>query len=627
MKMNESLINYQIKLQELSEKEEILREKYLKSIADGETLGPLVGYPSIDKPWLKYHKSVEEYRKVPKENITVSLERQNSDNLDGIALDYFYSKITFREFITQKNNLVKALKHFGIEKGDTVAVCCAGIPEAMYSIYAIGHLGATGIFLPPYLDKDTMKSDLKKKNTKLLFVMDVFYDKFKDVFSEVVQDTGIGKIVIIPTLNSSKLRILKKDKRKLAENEEYYNKFVEDGKLEKLPNPVDYEKDMPVAVVYSSGTTGKLKGILLSHDTFNNSAASYLSFGFDLSKGQRVYQAIPIWASTGLIADGTTPLYYGCTLHQNPKFDPIVYSKNLGLFKDNWGIATTELFNGIGELNKQKLFRFLLKLGVYDYSQLNNVYIGGTLATENDIEKLNELLKSIGCNAKVRRSYGTCENGSIVSAELNGYEHPANSVGVPIPGNIVVVVDENGNELPYYQRGEIAVKTDCGMLDYYNRNDLSKEIFFTNSSMLKLKHTGDIGYITPDGNLIYEGRKNDISIINGKQIYNFDIKRIILGDPDVDDCEVFANEENQLCVNIIFKKKFDGKIDEKIRELQEKLFMEYNCLDYVPEQFKVRESFPMSSSTKRNYALIKSEKEGYDFYDKNNLNKELRLKI
>ena len=69
--------------------------------------------------------------------------------------------------------------NYGVKKGDYIGVCAVGMPESMYSIQSNSHLGSAGIYLAPYLDHDTMLSDLKKGNTKILMVMDLFYKKAK----------------------------------------------------------------------------------------------------------------------------------------------------------------------------------------------------------------------------------------------------------------------------------------------------------------------------------------------------------------------------------------------------------------------------------------------------------------
>lgn len=604
----EELIKLKEWISKLSPDEIKDRDLYLRELANGEMQGPSVGYASIDKPWLKYYDAKKYKVDFPKEIFYEGLLRQNKDNMNNTAINYFYTNISFKKMFKKINDLIKALSANDIKDGNYVSVCLPGIPESMYAINAFSYIGAVGIFLPPYLDKKTMISDINKNHSKILFIMDLFYEQNKEVFDEVIASTSIEKVVIVPVLNSSILKVLQKEKKYDKKSFVYYNDFIKDGQKETLPHIASYYYNRPLAVVYSSGTTGVLKGVLLSNDSFVNSAASYLSFGFDLSPGQRIYQAIPVWSSTGLIADGTTALYYGCSLYQNPKFDQMVYSKNLGIYRINWGIATTELFNGLLKLKDDSKFMMLVKLGIIDYKKLTNAYIGGTLSTQNDKDKLNDVLKMLGSKAKILGSYGTCENGSIVTAELNNHEYCKGSVGTPIPGVNLMCVDENLDEVPVGERGQIAVSTKCGMINYYNRPDL-QDIFFSDGQGT-FKKTGDMGRITKDGILVYEGRLNDVSIIDDKKIYNFDVKNIILESNNVYDCEVFTNNEGIFCAHIIFKYEMDD-IDSELSYIQNMIYNKFQSDIYVPRYFKIRKSFPMASSTKRDFKKIKNENDGF----------------
>ena len=595
----------------LTDEEISERDLYLMKLSNGEFQGPPVGYSSIDKSWLGKYDEDKYTTDFPKELFYDGLVRQNKKNMKKTAIDYFHTKISYKKYFERVNSLIKALSRAGVKDGDYVGVCLASIPESMYSLGALSYLGAAGIFFPPYLDKKSMQADINKNKTKILIVMDVIYDKFKDSFDELLDNSSVEQVVIVPTLNSSILRKVQKKKELKDPRFIYYNDFIDKAKDDKMPPKAKYSPNKPLAVVYSSGTTGILKGVLLSNDSFVNSAASYVAFGFDLTPGQKVYQVIPVWTSTGLIADGSTALYYGCELYQNPTFDPIVYSKNIGIHRINWAIATTELVNGIKEIYKKALYKFLIKLGILNYKKLTNVYIGGTISTKNDRDELNELFKELGVPAKIRSSFGTCENGSIVTAELNQFDYPDNSVGTPIPGTIVMCVDKEGNEVPTGERGEIAVYTTCGMIDYYNRPDL-KSVFFKDGRYL-FKHTGDIGRMTKDGVLLYEGRGNDTSIVDGEEIYNFDVKNTMLEFDSIYDCEVFTNDDGIFCSHIIFKEDVIN-IDKEISYIQEYLYERLNNKIYVPQYFKIRHSFPMAGSTKRDYKKLKSETDDLKYY-------------
>ncbi len=601
----------------LSEEDKKERNEYLRALATGELQGPPVGYMSIDRTYLKYYDKNTFNKDMPKGIFYDLLRKRNSKNLSRVAFEFFLSKITYKKMFENVDALIKSLSNAGVKNNDYVGVCMLGTPESMYSLFSMSYIGSVGIFFPPYLDKNSMISDLNCNNTKILILVDYFYydPKYKKIFDEVIEKTGIEKVVIVPLLNSSILGKLRKKKELDNPKFIYYDDFIKQGEHSPMPEMAKYEPDKALAAMYSSGSTGILKAGLQSNDTFVNSAESYVPFGFDLAPGQKFYHVIPPFTSTGLIANATNPLYYGSTLYQNPTFDPISYSKNIGIHRLNWGIATTELFNGLKVLMHKKSFKYLVKMGILNYKKLNNAYIGGTVSTKIDREELNDTLEEIGAPAKIMSSYGTSENGSIVTAELPHIVctiEPEKSVGIPLPGVDIMTVDETGDELPTGMRGEIAVSSKCSMLGYFNRPNLSNGFFYDGGN--RFNHTHDIGKVSREGFLIYCGRESDVSTVNSNTFYNFDVKDAIFQDPNVRDCEVLTNNDGMYCAHIVFDKSVSD-IDNEIAYIQNMIYETFGSTDQVPKYFKVREKFPMAASTKRDFPALRRDSEGFKYYE------------
>ena len=312
-------------IKELSEEEKKKRDYYLKDLITGKVQGPPTGYPSIDKPWLRYVDLDVLYKPREKRTIYQEIYENNRDNLDGVAIEYYGAKIKYRDLFKEIDNLAKALVANGVKKGDFVTISCAGIPETTYAFYALSKLGACANSMSPFFDKEGMTERINDCNSKILLVMDNFYPSVK----EKVKDSTIEKIVVIPTLNSSPLKYVKPSKIDLDKNSVTYNKFLKDGKIINKVNTVEYEPDMPVAMVYSSGTTGSSKAILLSNDSFQNSIHSYEACNMDLSKDQKDYQMIPPWFSTGASTAMHLPLANGATVFMDPRFDAKVFVENV----------------------------------------------------------------------------------------------------------------------------------------------------------------------------------------------------------------------------------------------------------------------------------------------------------
>lgn len=194
------------KIAQLTDEELNLRDKYLQDIANGKILGPMTNFQSIDKQWLKYY----DLRKISScENKTVyqSLYEHNKENLKNLAIEYFESKISFAQLLLNIDKTAKSFEQNNVKKGDFVTICAPGIPETVYSFYALSKLGAVANMIAPYFDKNDFVERIADCKSKLLIVMDEFYVEIKDA----VERSQIEKVIVVPTLNSSPLKFMKKN--------------------------------------------------------------------------------------------------------------------------------------------------------------------------------------------------------------------------------------------------------------------------------------------------------------------------------------------------------------------------------------------------------------------------------
>lgn len=149
----EDLKKLKAKLSYLTEEENYLRDLYLKDLAVGNTEGPLLGYSSLDKQWLKYY-NLDNKTKENNKTVYRALIDNNKDHLNDIALEYFYAKITFKKLFANIEKTAQALEINGIKKGDFVTICAPGIPETVYTFYALSKLGAVANMMAPHFDKN-----------------------------------------------------------------------------------------------------------------------------------------------------------------------------------------------------------------------------------------------------------------------------------------------------------------------------------------------------------------------------------------------------------------------------------------------------------------------------------------
>ena len=613
----EELIEYKQKLSKLTMEEQKLRDLYLRKVQLGEVDGPITGYPSIDKPWVKYFTKDELDKINIKRTVYQELLNNNYPYKDSVAIEFFGTKITFEELFQNTYKVVKSLQEYHVKKGDYVSFCIAGIPELVSSFYACAYLGVKGNYMTPNMYMDDMAANINESESKIFFVMDKFYDQIK----EGIDKSNVKDIVIIRTLNSSKLKYITKKIKPTRKNEIMWDDYIKDGKYQKLGFPINYEKDLPLAVVYSSGTTGRYKGIVLTNDSFQNSVHSYKASGVDVSRGQKFYQIIPPWVSTGLSTSIHLPLTYGASIYMDPRFERDIFVKNIIKHKLNYTVATTSMYEGF--LDKKLV-------GNSDLSFLNYPFEGGEPLKKEVSDKIEQVFKEHGSNAKLLVGYGQCECGATITTETTMTKHQDGNVGIPLPYVNINIVDDEYNSLKYNTRGRILVDTPMGMLEYFNNEKLTNEYFYIDEVGQKWSNTGDIGYMDEDGNLFVEGRSADFSIVNNKKVYNFDIESAVLQDKNVKLCDVLMNN-SLLTVHIVFSDEFkqtlsEDIISEELKHIQELIYNKMKDVELVPYSFKIREEFPSAKSGKRDIKKMKEETDGFIYIDKYEENVKKLLK-
>lgn len=637
----EQLKSYKKHLASFSEEELKKRDYYLHALSggtykykcpccgtviEGQLQGPSLPYASITQPWLA-HFDIDKLHAIDnKKTIYQDIWDMNKDHLDERAIEFFGAKITYRELFKNIDKTAKALVKNGVKAGDFVTVICAGTPELIYTVYALAKIGAVANLMAPYFDHDQMTQRINDCRSDMVIVMDKFYNPVKDAINK----SSIKKTIVVPTLNSSPLSKFTKNKDKVeCDNKQLidWNYFIEDAKNEPDVETFKYKKDYPLCLVYSSGTTGASKAILLTHDSFQNSVYSYDANKFDIIRGRKMYQIIPPWYSTGLNTSIHLALHGGVIVFQDPRFERNVFVNNIIMHGIDYAVAPTSMFEGFLD-PKLVLFRWLRHLG--------NPFEGGEPLSAKVKFGVEKIWRRMGCKSKLYAGYGQCECGATVTSPSQYINHHLGSVALPIPGVKIAIFDDDNNELPYNTRGNIYVCTPCGMKEYFNNPKATEEYFFYDGYGNKWSKTGDIGMIAPNGDLFVEGRKTDYTEVNNKKIYNFDVERPIMEIKDIKNCDCLSfdfNGETKQALHIIIDDRFVRKyrrfdlLYQRLQELQVIIYNECKDIDAVPEFFKIRKEFPYKPSGKRDTESLKKETDSFIYVDKSHLLKRESQRI
>ena len=562
-----------------------------------ETERKLTGYPSIDKPWLKYYSEEAINAPLPDCTIYETIYNGNKEHLADIALIYFGKKISYKVLFEQIDKTAKAFTACGVKNGDNVALCMPAIPETIYAILALNKIGANANMLNPTFTAEQLTDRINDTGANVLVVINELYN----LLETVIPKTSINTVIACPAVNSLGVFAKMAKKVKLIPNTVSWNGFIENGKVAEIVIP-PYTTNSPAIMVYSSGTTGASKGIQLTNTGINAAIVECGPYTYGFKRKERYFLQIPVWFSTGIITTGLAPLRYGVCLILEPIYDFDIFDKEILKYKPNYMITATGLVNHM--MTKPQLSKIA--------KHFICLAIGGEGITENAEKRINEWLIESGNPLKLRKGYGMCECcGAVTNTELNC--NPLACSGIPTPHVTVSVFDlETGEELKYGERGEIRVLSPCRMLGYYKNPTETAKYFHTDENGNVWACTGDMGYVTEDGCVYVCGRISD-SYINEKEetIYLFDIDRAVLDVPEVRQCKTVVseikNKKIHVChITISQDDCADSVIEEVVKHCSIKL-----AQNHQPYLFKLYyDSLPVAPSGKLDSQKMRRDIEG-----------------
>lgn len=571
----------------------------------------LTGYPSIDKPWLKYYTQEDLAIKVPACTVYQNIFGRNKDYPNDIAILYYGNKICYKALFSKVELCAKALRQVGIQPGDCVTLCTAGVPEAIYLVLACSRIGAIANFLNPLFTKEQLIERINETNAKWIFVLDAMYSYVEHALA----DTCIENVVVIPATNSvspilSKILYLKSEAKKIIKqgNDRQhfcgwkdfcrYSKFYS-GSLD-----MPFQPDTPAVMVYSSGSTGASKGILLTNEGINATINNYSIYNMHIERGDTFLQMIPIWFSTGIVVSVLMPLAKGAIVIPELKFSKETFLKDLIRYNPSITLTATSLWLHVVDEGKD-----------IDLSNMKYPTTGGEKILPLDERRINEYLKRNGCKTRLYKGYGMCELGSEISGDNDSplYHGKLGGCGYPMLGVTVSAFDiTTEEELPYDQHGELRVLSPARMKGYYKNKEATTLFFKTDASGNVWGCTGDIGYVDEDGEVFVLGRANDhFHRENGEIVYLFDIEGEILKDEAVDQCKVvyFKTPSSMVTVaHVVFRKDVPDT-DAALERIHRRLIS--TLPDYmIPQFYKARAAMPVHTNGKLDVCALRDDREG-----------------
>ncbi len=566
----------------------------------------LTGYPSIDKPWLKYYSETERNYTIPKCKIVDNLYKYIDKYSSETALEFMNVKVSYAEVKQRIELVAKSLKELGVKDGDTISVCLPNMPEAVYLFYAINKVGAVANMLDPRNSNAEFLRLLKEADTTYLFAMDTAVENFADVIKEA-KLKGVIVISVIESLplHIRKLAIVKNKSLKAnltqlkSENLMSWNKFCKLGKGKANVITSKYVQDAPACICYTGGSTGVPKGAVMSDYNFNAYIVGLMAMEFDAKPEEIAMVAAPPWTMYGISNSINAYLCLGLKLVLIPKADSASFSQMIEKNVANHIVCVPTIVRVWVNSKESKNA---------DLAHIKTLILGAEKLDPTFEEQANQWLLKHNCKAKITKGYGMTELGAAV-CYTKGDSNIPGTVGVPYVTDVVTVFSEQEGkyvEGKIGEQGEVCVMSPKCMLHYLGTGyEQTAAIIKHHEDGTKWVHTGDIGHIDENGCLYIDGRIKRMIIRDGYKVFPAAIENVIVKNKNVKQCAVVGIKDANLGyvakAYLVLNDK--GKKDETIEQLREECKNELYSYE-VPDYFDVLDDFPITNVGKIDYTKL-----------------------
>ena len=428
----------------------------------------------------------------------------------------FYGKtINRKTFIFEVERIASYLQSIGIKKGDNVVVCLGNIPNAIISFYAINKVGAIANVLHPLVKDETLRQIYKEHKPKCFIMFDEFFKNYS-LFNEI--DTNVivcSALDYLPTLYKPFYgAYILKD----IINIRYTSKIVKYSSIKGSEfKKVNVKGDDIAIYMHSSGTTGNSKTACQTNSAYNHLADNLTNEAYHQKIGGDKYgmlMALPIFHVFGLGVCMHTTLCYGAQTILMPKF-----SANYGVYL--MMLRPVTMISGVPNMYK-KLANHPLFSGPW-LKKLVDCFCGGDKLSEDVKDKFESACAKWGNNMKMAQGYGSTEAGVVIlnlqSNQVKG------SIGVPLQGTKVKILDENKKEVGVNKDGIIYLTSNSMMKSYYDKS-LNENVLVDIDGETWL-NTGDVGYIDETNHLFFKEREKRLIKISGINVFPNEIEELV----------------------------------------------------------------------------------------------------
>ena len=522
-----------------------------------------------------------------------------------VAFDFMGRSTTYRKMVGEIEKCAKALKTIGVRENDRVTIALPNCPQAIYMFYAVNLVGAVCNMIHPLSAEKEIEFYLNASHSVTAITLDQFYNKFENIR----QNTGITNIIIASV----------KDELSRPVRAGYM--LTEGRKIQKIPKDapvirwrefmamsrhcfynykVDRKSEDPAVILYSGGTTGTTKGIILTNRNFNALGQQVVATNPMFRPGDKMLAAMPVFHGFGLGVCIHTMLSQGGRCILVPRFTAKSYAKLIVKYRCNFIAGVPTLY--------EALLRLPTMEGA-DLSCLKGVFSGGDSLSVELKKKLDKFLYDHKATIQVREGYGTTE--TVTACCLTPPTmFKEGSIGIPFPDTYIKIVQPGTDqELPYGEEGEILLAGPTVMQEYMDNPEETAQTLRTHADGLTWVYTGDLGTMDEEGFVYFKGRAKRMIVTSGYNVYPGQLENILDAHEDVQmSCVIGVPDAYKMQkVKAFVKLSPDAPATEETRQKLLKYCSKHIAKYAMPYDIEFRSELPKTLVGKVAYRVLEQE--------------------
>ena len=484
----------------------------------------------VRAPWLNNYGDVPKTLEYFDGTMWEMVEKAAQTRPDHVAYDFMGRSTAYSKFRENVHACAKALRAAGVKPDDRVTICMPNCPQAVVMFYAVNLMGAVSNMVHPLSSENEIRFYLNVSKSVCALTLDQFYSKFE----EIRKGVPTLRTLVIAAVKDELKPLLKlgysltegRKLPKLPKSGEFilWKDFIRAGKAYTGEYVCHKDKNEPATILYSGGTTGTTKGILLSNLNLNALSQQVISANPIYEKDDKILSVMPIFHGFGLGVSIHTFLSNCGRCVLVPRFTPKTYAHDILKTRCNFIAGVPTLYEALLRQPEMK---------DADLSCLKGVFSGGDTLTPELKKRFDKFLKDHGANITVREGYGTteCVTASCLTP-LHLYKE--GSIGQPFADTYYKIVEVGTNiEVPYGEEGEICISGPTVMLGYLDNPEETANTLRLHGDGRTWLHTGDLGIMDEDGFVYFRQRIKRMIITSGYNVYPSQLENILEGNEAV----------------------------------------------------------------------------------------------